>query len=341
MKCKILMFASSPADQDQLMLGREAREVRQRLRAARFRDDFSLETRWAVRRQDFVNEVLFEDPDVVHLSGHGNEMGEWLFEGENGFTEPLPSREIETIFETLRGKIKIVLFNGCYADQIALAVTSNVDCAVGFRKSIDDSMAIEFSAAFYSALASDRSVLTSFKHACDFARAEACEPRIYFREGVSGATLRLLPPLTPDSPAASIWTPPAPSSVRAETLKSSLADAVDYDVQTLESGCTLPVGDTAILYVPQDEDGNLAYYRANPQQVALRRIGENEFVLLTHPQPRDPNGNPLPTRFQLRVDESVKFSVNFFLGDKPRFYQFRLTRTRNADLSLTIIKPLL
>jgi hypothetical protein len=341
MKCKILTFAASPLDRDQLMLAREAREIRQRLREARLRDGFALETRWAVRMRDFLSEILFEDPDVVHLSGHGNERGEWLFEDDRGLTAPVSTDEIAAHFKTLRGKIKVVLFNGCYSDSLACAVTSSVDCAVGIRKQIQDAMAVDFAADFYGALASDRSILTSFEHACNLAKGEPCEPTIYFHEGVSGETLRLLPQLRSSETSSSAGSAVTGRQPTATDARDSGSGSKLADAEIVESRFNIVVGKTVTLYLPQDSDGKLTYYRANPQQVALRRIEDDQFVLLAHPQPRDTKGDPLVTRFPLRLGESLEFAIHFFLIDTPCLFQFRLCRTGKDDVGLRLQRPLL
>jgi hypothetical protein len=336
------MFASSPADLHQLMLAREAREVRHRLREALLRDGFALETRWAVRMRDFINEVLYEDPDIVHLSGHGNERGEWLFEDDGGLSAPASINDIEAHFKTLKGKIKAVFFNGCYSDSLARAVTSSVDCAVGIRNRIDDSVAVEFSSDFYGALASDRSILTSFEHACNMAKTDRCEPMIYFRDDVIGKTLRLLPSVHDGKATQLTYGVPKPGSAGATSSSSgSIPPAANEEVALIEGKCTLLVGNTAILFVPLGSDNNPIYYRANPQQVALRRIDENQVVLLTHPQPRDTRGNPLPTRFQLLVGKAMEFRIHFFLGDRPCLHHFQLCRTATSQFNLTVTSKIL
>ncbi len=318
------------------MLAREAREIRERIRGARRREDFSLETRWAVRMKDFVSEILYEDPDVVHLSGHGSHNGEWSFEDDLGLTEPVSLRKISTVFETLKGKIKVVLFNGCYSDRLALAVTASIDCAVGVRKRIQDSVACNFSAAFYDALASDRSVLTSFKHACNVADAEACEPTIYFGKEVIAETLRLLPGSHVDevvrlTPAASGWS--------SANTTSAHASSQIRDSAATESSCNLLVGDTALMYMPREDAGGPTFYRANAQQVALRRLDNDRVILLTHPQPRDLRGHPLETKFQLFVNEITEFTIHFFLQNRPSLHRFRLSRTTETQFNLKVSKP--
>ena len=70
---KILFLAANPLDTNQLQLREEARAIDEALREAEYREQFELETQWAVRVEDLENLRLRYLPHIVHFSGHGSE----------------------------------------------------------------------------------------------------------------------------------------------------------------------------------------------------------------------------------------------------------------------------
>jgi hypothetical protein len=58
------------------------------------------------------------------------------------------------------------VLNACYSKTQALAIAEHVDCVVGMSRAIADSAAINFSAAFYQALAFGENVDHAFQLAC-------------------------------------------------------------------------------------------------------------------------------------------------------------------------------
>jgi hypothetical protein len=83
-RIKILFLAASPGSMGQVNAGREAREIRETLRATAHRDSIELVERFAVRPGDLQQTFFEVRPHIVHFSGHGTT--------EEEMTRAAPSR---------------------------------------------------------------------------------------------------------------------------------------------------------------------------------------------------------------------------------------------------------
>jgi hypothetical protein len=69
--CTILIFAANPKNTSQLRLDQEVRDITEALKLSIHRDNFALDTRWAVRSRDVQRAMLEKNPRIVHFCGHG------------------------------------------------------------------------------------------------------------------------------------------------------------------------------------------------------------------------------------------------------------------------------
>lgn len=69
-KHTILILAANPRGTSQLRLDQEVRDIAEGLRRATHRDQFALESRWAVRSRDMACAMLDTNPRIVHFCGH-------------------------------------------------------------------------------------------------------------------------------------------------------------------------------------------------------------------------------------------------------------------------------
>jgi len=68
---KILLLSANPKGTSRLRLDEETREIKDGLKRAKKRDDFSIETAEAVRYRDIGRAILDYEPHIIHFSGHG------------------------------------------------------------------------------------------------------------------------------------------------------------------------------------------------------------------------------------------------------------------------------
>lgn len=159
---KILLLASNPKDTQSLQLEREISTISEKLRQAPYGHQFVLEIEPATRRNmvsDILNRV---QPDIVHFSGHASKT-EILLEDNAGNAQPISEAALKEIFHLLRGNIRCVVMNACYAEQQANVIAEEVDCVVGMLDQIDDESAIDFAGEFYRQLASGANVSKAFR----------------------------------------------------------------------------------------------------------------------------------------------------------------------------------
>jgi hypothetical protein len=193
---KVLFVASNPPGTDALSLDEEFRGVDQRLRVGSLRERVRLLPRLAARPDDLMEGLLEEDPDVVHFSGHGQSNGALVFTGSDGAAHEVTVEAMAALFRAVENHVRVVLFNACFSDLQAEAISAAVGCAIGMSKPITDGAASIFAAAFYRGLAHGRSVAEAFEQGRAALRveglsAEADTPRLLARANVDPAKLVL------------------------------------------------------------------------------------------------------------------------------------------------------
>lgn len=163
---KILFLAANPSDTSQLMLDEEIRSIDQALRMSDFRDEFVIESHWAVRVSDLQEYLLRHKPDIVHFSGHGSSASEIILKKNNGKSQPVSAQSMGNLFSIFRDNIRCVVLNACFSTNQADAIARHIDCVVGMTNAIGDQAAISFASAFYRALGYGKDIKTAFDSGC-------------------------------------------------------------------------------------------------------------------------------------------------------------------------------
>lgn len=152
---KILFLAPDPSDAARLRLGKELREIQDRLDD---KDKFELKDRWAVRPKDVLRAIIDIKPQIVHFSGHGIETGELCLEDEQGVTQRVRPEALASLFRLVTEHVKCVVINTCYSEDQAKAIAEHILFVIGMKQPIGDVAAIEFATGFYTALETDQSI---------------------------------------------------------------------------------------------------------------------------------------------------------------------------------------
>jgi hypothetical protein len=168
-KKKILILSANPKTTPQLRLDEEVREIEEGLHRSKYRDQFEIQSKWAVRLRDLRRALLDHDPDIVHFTGHGKEEG-LIVEDELGLAASISINALSELFALFSEKVKCVILSACLSESQAKAISKHIDYVVGMRKEIDDKAAIEFAVGFYDALGAGRSVEDAFKFGCNAIR---------------------------------------------------------------------------------------------------------------------------------------------------------------------------
>ena len=196
-KITVLFLAAIPRDLPQIGPDVEIRRIQRELRGTEYRDSLALESRWAVRPSDLLQALNETQPNIVHFSGHGSENGIALH-NPDGSTKLVPSELIASTLATVSESLQLVVFNSCFSESQAKAVTDHVPIAVGMSAPIGDLAAEIFAGQFYSSLGFGRSVKKAFDQAIQQLRLEGVReahiPQLIARGGVDPDEIILVRP---------------------------------------------------------------------------------------------------------------------------------------------------
>lgn len=167
---KILLLSANPKGTSQLSLGEEMREIKEGLKRAKKRDDYSIDTAEAVRYRDIHRAILEYEPHIIHFSGHGSGEEGLLFEDETGQIKLVDAEALAGLFQLFANKIECVVLNACYSKYQAEEIARNIDYVVGMNQAIGDKAAIEFAVGFYDALGAGQDYEFAYKLGCSVIR---------------------------------------------------------------------------------------------------------------------------------------------------------------------------
>jgi AAA-like domain/CHAT domain len=195
---KILILSANPKDTSKLRLDEEVREIEVGMERCKYREQFKIISKWAVRPDTLRQALLDHEPSIVHFCGHGSGTQGLALENKSGEMQLVSTSSLEGLFKLFKGKIKCVVLNACYSKAQAEAIYQHVDCVVGMNQAIGDKAAIQFAKGFYDALGAGR----LFEDAFEFGRnaidleeiPEADTPVIKIRHSGSQTLLPLVQP---------------------------------------------------------------------------------------------------------------------------------------------------
>jgi hypothetical protein len=158
----ILILSSDPKDTARLRLGEEVREIEEGLQRSEYRDQFTIQSKWAVRLRDIRRAMLDVKPQIVHFCGHGDVDG-LMIEDETGTAILVNPEALAGLFELFKDTVECVLLNACYSVLQASAINVHIRYVIGMSKKITDKAALEFAIGFYDALGAGRTAEEAFK----------------------------------------------------------------------------------------------------------------------------------------------------------------------------------
>lgn len=163
----ILILSANPQNISRLELEKEYREIEEGLRRANKREQFKLETKLAVRQQDFYRAILDTQPQIVHFCGHGAGEDGIILEDETGTTAFVQADMLASLFKLFAKKgVECVVLNACDSEIQAEAISQHVNYVIGMNRAIGDKAAIKFAVAFYDALAAGEDIEFAFELGC-------------------------------------------------------------------------------------------------------------------------------------------------------------------------------
>jgi hypothetical protein len=195
----VLFVAANPDAENALELDEEMRAIKQRVRASEYREAIRMEDCWAARAADLLQGLNEHKPHIVHFSGHGSPNGELVFKRDDGSLHRVSPEAIAQTFATAgNADLCLGIFNACFSEAQAEAVTEHIPLAIGMSDAIGDSVAREFAAQFYSALGFGHSVGRAFGQARAAAMLESIDEQntsqLFARPGVNPDLVVLVRP---------------------------------------------------------------------------------------------------------------------------------------------------
>jgi len=162
----ILILSANPIGTTPLRLDEEVRDIKEGLLRSKYRDQFEVKHRLALRIRDLRRALLDHEPQILHFTGHGESEG-ILVEDKQGLAIPIPARALTGTFKLYSHRIECVILSACYSDQQAVAINKHIRYVVGMPGQIKDKAAIEFAVGFYDALGAGKSVEEAFDFGCN------------------------------------------------------------------------------------------------------------------------------------------------------------------------------
>jgi hypothetical protein len=197
-KITVLFLAANPIDTKPLRLDEEVHLIQEKIRLSEHRDSVTFVSRWATRSSDILQVINESNPTVVHFSGHGTQSGELALQNPDGSTKLVTIEAISKAMSTASDTIRLVVFNACFSELQAVAVTEDIEAAIGMSDSILDKAARVFAAQLYSSIGFGRSLQNAFNQAVAELMLEGIPgddiPRLYARDDVNLDDITLVRP---------------------------------------------------------------------------------------------------------------------------------------------------
>ncbi len=165
-KKKILILSANPIGTTRLRLDKEVRDIKEGLLRSKYRDQFEVEQRLALRIRDLRRALLDHEPQILHFTGHGKSEG-LLVEDKLGLPTLVPARALTGLFKLYSNQIECVILSACYSDHQARAINKHIRYVIGMPGEIKDKAAIEFAVGFYDALGAGKPVEEAFEFGCN------------------------------------------------------------------------------------------------------------------------------------------------------------------------------
>ena len=147
-----------------MRLDEEIRAIEEGLKNS---ERFRLVQKWAVRQRDFYRAILEHKPQIIHFCGHGTGDDGIVLEDEIGQSVTMGTEALSLLFKLFAFKgVECIVFNACYSEVQAKAISQYIKYVVGMSKAIGDKAAINFAAAFYDALGAGEDVQFAYDLGC-------------------------------------------------------------------------------------------------------------------------------------------------------------------------------
>jgi len=158
----VLLVSANPDSTVRLRVDKEFREIIARMRGSKFRDRFKFVQVLAARFEDLTTALQEHEPQVLHISSHGEPDDSLIFEGKGDTPQKVSKRQMLKLLTALADELRLVVLNACHSFGIAREIPSVIDLAIGMNDQVADQAAIDFAVTFYESLGFGKPVETAF-----------------------------------------------------------------------------------------------------------------------------------------------------------------------------------
>ena len=168
---RILFIGVNPKDTAQLRLQDEINVIKDIVEPT----SYKLYVRNAATKQSMRRYLNRFKPNVLHISGHGNNDRTLTFEDKDGHSVIIYTHQLGDYLERYSKYLKCVILSACYSLNDIENFSDRIHCTIGMKTAVGNTMAVDFSSAFYDALCSGNTYEESFnlaKSELNLSRAE-------------------------------------------------------------------------------------------------------------------------------------------------------------------------
>lgn len=165
---KILFIKVNPIGTANLFLDVEENNLEEARVSSTNRDSFEIKSKGAVTKDMLHSNLEDYKPDILHISGHGNDEGVLYFHDEDNHKKELSLAMFSEFIQNYKPNLKCVFMNACFSLMKTEDFNSIDNLAViGMNSEVPNDTALTFSRAFYTSFFGGKTIDDSFKTAVD------------------------------------------------------------------------------------------------------------------------------------------------------------------------------
>ena len=151
-KVRVLFVHACPSDQESIRVSAELRVVKDAIIRAGRQDDILLTSLPSATPDDLRRELLSNNYEIVHFSGHSDETC-LILESEEGTSVETPLKSLSKLIKKYPS-VRCIILNSCKSAADLDAPIAPY--TIGMDANVNDEDAIEFARGFYDAIAANR-----------------------------------------------------------------------------------------------------------------------------------------------------------------------------------------
>ncbi|MCB0595630.1 MAG: hypothetical protein H6557_04690 [Lewinellaceae bacterium] len=168
---KVLFISANPTDNN-IRIDQEVHDIESRIKRGKYRDQLQFIPKFAVQPNDIQSALLDVNPDIVHISGHGDRLGSLIVEnpkrgeGKDRYIKIKPA-PLGRLFGLFAHHLRCVLISACYSGEALDSIHQHIPFVIGMQDSVHYEAAQSFEIGFYDALVDGRPIPFAFNLGCN------------------------------------------------------------------------------------------------------------------------------------------------------------------------------